>query len=43
MQDLKAKDINQPKGKYISGGTNLYVQQADHLVDNLVHHIADKN
>jgi xanthine dehydrogenase small subunit len=43
LKDLEAKDINQPKGKYVSGGTDLYVQQADHLVDNSVHLIADKN
>jgi len=41
LKDLEAKDLNQPKGKYVSGGTDLYVQQADHLVDNSVHLIAD--
>jgi xanthine dehydrogenase small subunit len=43
LKDLEAKDINQPKGKYVSGGTDLYVQQADHLADNLVHLIAEKD
>lgn len=43
LQDLEAKDRNQPKGKYVSGGTDLYVQQADHLIDNSVHLIADKD
>ena len=43
LQELEAKDRNQPKGKYISGGTDLYVQQADHLADNNVHLIADKS
>lgn len=40
--DIEAKDLNQPKGKYVAGGTDLYVQQADHLVDNSVHLIAEK-
>lgn len=43
LKDIEAKYLNQPKGKYVSGGTDLYVQQADHLVDNDVHLIADKN
>jgi xanthine dehydrogenase small subunit len=43
LKDLEAKDINQPKGKYVSGGTDLYVQQPDHLADNTVHLIAEKN
>lgn len=43
LKDLEAKDINQPKGKYVSGGTDLYVQQADNLADNSVHLIAEKN
>ncbi|WP_456437734.1 FAD binding domain-containing protein [Psychroserpens sp.] len=43
LKDLETKDINQPKGKYVSGGTDLYVQQADHLADNSVHLIAEKN
>ena len=43
LTDLETKDINQPKGKYVSGGTDLYVQQADHLADNSVHLIAEKN
>jgi xanthine dehydrogenase small subunit len=42
LKELETKDINQPKGKYISGGTDLYVQQADNLTDNTVHLIADK-
>jgi len=43
LKDLEAKDINQPKGKYIAGGTDLYVQQADNLTNNTVHLIAEKN
>jgi xanthine dehydrogenase small subunit len=43
LKELEAKDINQPKGKYVSGGTDLYVQQADHLVANAVHLIAKKD
>jgi len=42
LNDIEAKDLNQPKGKYVSGGTDLYVQQADHLADNAVHLIAEK-
>ena len=43
LHELEAKDRNQPKGKYVSGGTDLYVQQADHLADNDVHLIAEKD
>ena len=43
LKELEAKDRNQPKGKYISGGTDLYVQQADNLIDNSVHLIAEKD
>ena len=43
LKDIETKDLNQPKGKYISGGTDLYVQQADHLADNDVHLIAEKD
>lgn len=43
LHELEIKDRNQPKGKYVSGGTDLYVQQADHLVDNDVHLIAEKD
>ncbi|NRD19299.1 FAD binding domain-containing protein [Winogradskyella eckloniae] len=43
IKDLKAKDLNQPKGQFVSGGTDLYVQQADHLIDNKVHLIAEKD
>ncbi|MFD2822940.1 FAD binding domain-containing protein [Lacinutrix iliipiscaria] len=42
LKDIEIKDLNQPKGKYVSGGTDLYVQQADHLADNDVHLIAEK-
>lgn len=42
LKDIETKDLNQPKGKYVSGGTDLYVQQADHLADNDVHLIAEK-
>jgi len=43
LKDIEAKDLNQPKGKYVSGGTDLYVQQADYLADNDVHLIAEKD
>lgn len=43
LTDLETKDRNQPKGKFVSGGTDLYVQQADHLADNSVHLIAEKD
>nr|WP_321221947.1 FAD binding domain-containing protein [uncultured Psychroserpens sp.] len=43
LKDIEAKDLNQPKGKYVSGGTDLYVQQADNLTDNPVHLIAEKD
>ncbi|WP_072400943.1 FAD binding domain-containing protein [Flaviramulus basaltis] len=43
LKDLDVKNIQQPKGKYVSGGTDLYVQQADNLVDNSVHLIAEKD
>ncbi|MEM5563872.1 FAD binding domain-containing protein [Psychroserpens sp. AS72] len=43
LKDIEIADLNQPKGKYVSGGTDLYVQQADHLADNDVHLIAEKD
>lgn len=43
LKDIEAKDLNQPKGKYIAGGTDLYVQQADDLVGDSVHLIAEKD
>lgn len=43
LKELETKDINQPKGKYVSGGTDIYVQQADNLIDSSVHLIAEKN
>ena len=43
LKDLKLKDINQPKGTYVSAGTDLYVQKADQLIDNTVHLIAEKD
>ena len=43
LKDLETKDLNQPKGKYVSGGTDLYVQQADNLADRTVHLIAEKD
>ena len=43
LKDLEFKDLNQPKGKYVSGGTDLYVQQADNLTDSSVHLIAEKD
>jgi xanthine dehydrogenase small subunit len=43
LKDLEVKDRNQPKGKYVSGGTDLYVQQADNLINNTVHLIAEKD
>lgn len=43
LKNLELKDIKQTKGKYISGGTDLYVQQPDHLTDNAIHLIAEKD
>ncbi|WP_299102061.1 FAD binding domain-containing protein [uncultured Winogradskyella sp.] len=43
LKDLEAQDLNQSKGKFVSGGTDLYVQQADLLIDNKVHLIAEKD
>ncbi|WP_298900489.1 FAD binding domain-containing protein [uncultured Psychroserpens sp.] len=43
LQDLEVKDKEQSEGKFVSGGTDLYVQQADYLTDNPVHLIARKN
>ncbi|MBF8148640.1 FAD binding domain-containing protein [Winogradskyella sp. F6397] len=43
LKAIEIKDLNQPKGKYISGGTDLYVQQADNLTNNSVHLIAEKD
>lgn len=42
LKEIEIKDSNKPKGKYVSGGTDLYVQQADHLADNDVHLITEK-
>ena len=43
LKDIETKDLNQPKGKYVSGGTDLYVQQADNLAESDVHLIAEKD
>lgn len=43
LKAIEADDLNQPKGKYVAGGTDLYVQQADHLIDNKVHLISEKD
>lgn len=43
LKAIEADDLNQPKGKYVAGGTDLYVQQADNLIDNSVHLIQKKN
>lgn len=43
LKTIETKDEKQPKGKYISGGTDLYVQQADSLADSEVHLIAKKD
>ncbi|WP_040280212.1 FAD binding domain-containing protein [Psychroserpens damuponensis] len=43
LQDLETKNLHQPKGKHVSGGTDLYVQQADHLTDSDVHLITEKD
>ncbi|WP_452229739.1 MULTISPECIES: FAD binding domain-containing protein [unclassified Lacinutrix] len=43
LKDMEVADLNQPKGKYVSGGTDLYVQQADNLAGNNVHLIAEKD
>ncbi len=42
LKDIEGKYLNQSKGKFVSGGTDLYVQKADHLADNDVHLIAEK-
>lgn len=36
LKQLKTEKNLQPKGKFVSGGTDLYVQQADNLIDNAV-------
>ena len=43
LRNLNAKEKEQPQGKYVSGGTDLYVQQADFLADNDVHLISKKD
>lgn len=43
LKDIEIKDLNQTKGKFVAGGTDLYVQQADHLAYNDVHLIAEKD
>ncbi|WP_452225178.1 FAD binding domain-containing protein [Lacinutrix chionoecetis] len=43
LKALETKDLKQAKGKYVAGGTDLYVQQADNLMDNPVHLIAEKD
>jgi xanthine dehydrogenase small subunit len=36
LKEIATKKLNQSKGKVVSGGTDLYVQQADNLTDNEV-------
>jgi len=43
LRDLETENLEQPKGKYVAGGTDLYVQQADNLMDDSVHLIAEKD
>ncbi|OUS03535.1 (2Fe-2S)-binding protein [Flavobacteriales bacterium 33_180_T64] len=43
LKDLELKSSNQPEGKFVAGGTDLYVQQADHLIDKAVHLISIKD
>jgi xanthine dehydrogenase small subunit len=43
LKQLNAKKTLQSKGRYVSGGTDLYVQQADNLIDNDVHLIENKD
>ena len=43
LKAIEKKYLNQSKGKYVSGGTDLYVQQADNLTDDDVHLIAEKD
>lgn len=43
LKDIEAESLKQPKGKYVAGGTDLYVQQADNLIDNSVHLIQEKD
>jgi xanthine dehydrogenase small subunit len=42
LKNLNAKKTTQSKEKYVSGGTDLYVQQADNLIDNDVY-LIEKN
>jgi xanthine dehydrogenase small subunit len=41
LHQLQIKSNTQSGTTYVSGGTDLYVQQADNLIDNSVHLISD--
>ena len=43
LSDLEVKELKQPEGIYVSGGTDLYVQKADKLIDDGVHLITRKD
>lgn len=43
LSQLNAGIISQSVTSFVAGGTDLYVQQADDLIDNKVHLIADNN
>ena len=41
LKKISSKPIEQKGASFVSGGTDIYVQQADDLIDNLVHLISD--
>lgn len=41
LKEISDKPMEQTGTTYVSGGTDLYVQQADNLIDNNVHLISD--
>ncbi|WP_347174920.1 FAD binding domain-containing protein [Polaribacter uvawellassae] len=43
LKEIEKNSLKQPKGKVVAGGTDLYVQQADNLIENNVHLIAEKD
>ena len=43
LKQLQTKDGSQSGITYVSGGTDLYVQQADNLIENTIHLISGNN
>lgn len=43
LKALQSKSFSQSGSTFISGGTDLYVQQADNLIDNQVHLISEND